>query len=90
MDADIQITVGTVQTDWFNCQVCDSATQNFMTRSLCHQMPKFHRIVCSLSFHSAAFERLGAGTGADGFSLVSGTKGALSHSCFAFFARGRQ
>ena len=47
-------------------------------------MPKFHRRVCSLSFRSAAFERLfsgqrdgaclGAGAGVDGFSLVGGSK----------------
>ena len=29
MDADIQIMVGTVQTDWFSCQVCDSVTRVF-------------------------------------------------------------
>ena len=59
MDADIQITVGTVQTDWFSCQVCDSVTlHEFLdTQSLPH-MPKFHRTVRSLSFRSAAFERL--------------------------------
>ena len=129
MDADIQITVGTAQTNWFSCQVCDSVTlrflthavaseayhdwsgeatgarlrvnftlklllsQNFcnrplmrlisfasnigpaaavpagpapspLTRSLSH-MPKFHRIVCSLSFRSAAFERLFRDGGAE-------------------------
>ena len=29
MDADIQITVGTAQTNWFSCQVCDSVTLSF-------------------------------------------------------------
>ena len=47
-------------------------------------MPKFHRIVCGLSFRSAAFERgerggasFGAGAGVN-FSLAGGAKGASS------------
>ena len=66
----------------------------FDTWSLPH-MPKFHRIVCSLSFHSTAFKRLFqdraclvAGAGMDRFSLI--TKGALSRSCLTFFAHSRQ
>ena len=31
MNADIQIIVGTAQTDWFSCQVCDSVTLRFLT-----------------------------------------------------------
>ena len=31
MDADIQITMGTLQMDWFSCQVCDSVTLSFLT-----------------------------------------------------------
>ena len=44
-------------------------------------MPKFHRIVCGLSFRSAAFERgerggasFGAGAGADGHKFLLSTK----------------
>ena len=87
---------------WEQCRRTGSAarfvivlyTEFFDTWSLPH-MPKFHGIVCSYSFRSAAFKRLfrdgaclGAGAGADGFSLI--TKGALSCSCFTFFARSRQ
>ena len=73
MDADIQITVGTVWTDWFSCQICNSITLNFLTSFLFSFIPKFHTIVC---VHSAAFKPLGqrgvaclgAGTVADGLS----------------------
>ena len=87
---------------WEQCRRTGSAVrfvivlyaEFFDTWSLPH-MAKFHRIVCNLSFRSAAFKRLfrdgaclGAGAGMDRFSLI--TKGALSRSCFAFFARSRQ
>ena len=36
MDADIQIMVGTVQMNWFSCQVCDSVTLSFLTHGLRH------------------------------------------------------
>ena len=41
MDVDIQITVGTAQTDWFSCQVCDSVTLRFLTHGLCHICQSF-------------------------------------------------
>ena len=65
-------------------------------------MPKFHRIVCGLSFRSAAFERgerggasFGAGAGADGckFQLSRWSQGCIEppnsegEACFAFFAQ---
>ena len=31
MDADVKLMVGTVQTDWFSWQVCDSATLFYCT-----------------------------------------------------------
>ena len=74
MDADIQIMVGTLWTDWFSCQVGDSITLNFLTSFLSSSfIPKFHTIVC---VRSAAFKPLGqkggaclgAGTVADGLS----------------------
>ena len=65
-------------------------------------MPKFHRIVCGLSFRSAAFERgerggasFGAGAGADGrkFQLSRWSQGHIEppnsegEACFAFFVQ---
>ena len=45
-------------------------------------MPKFHRIVCSLSFRSAAFER-----SLSGRSLVGGARGASPFAQYAKFRR---
>ena len=82
MDADIQIMVGTVQTA---CQVCDKCQPEFLD-TVYVIMAKFHRIVCGLSFHSAAFEcgergraSFGAGAGMDGrkFQLSRWSQGRI-------------
>ena len=41
MDADIQITMGTLQADWINRQVRDNVTLSFLIHGLCHISQRF-------------------------------------------------
>ena len=63
MDADIQIMVGTVQTD---CQVCDSATLSFLTHSLRHLCQSY--IEYFVVFPFTLLPCFGAEAGAEGLS----------------------
>ena len=103
MDADIQIMIRTVQTDWLNCQVCDSVALSFLTHGLCHLPYGLCFMVCGLSFHSAAFEHcfwerrvelvleqalLPVWMG-ENFSLVGGPNGTSSHRMWSLFRLSR-
>ena len=83
MDADTQITVGTVQTDWFSCQVCDSVTLSFLTHGLCHICQSFIEqsvvfpfalLPSSVSFGTEGWSLFGGRRWCGWFSLIGGSK----------------
>ena len=64
MDADIEIMVGTVQTD---CKVCDSVTLSFLTHSIRHKSRWcFLSLPLNIVFGERGGASFGAGAGADG------------------------
>ena len=99
MDADIQIMVETVQTDWYSWQVCDSVIIGGMLL-WCHLDTVFSKVSSNtLSFHSAAFECQTSFIKAElvleqvlgtEVNSVGGAKVHQGGACFSFLCASRQ
>ena len=74
MDADIQITVGTVQMDWYICQVCDSVTLSFLTHVVFATYPVRQSFIEQSVVFPFALLLSNISFGTEGWSLFGGRR----------------